>query len=43
LNSAGGIILDFAVQTIGGIAVFQPVMNGKQSNSLNIYRINVLF
>jgi len=28
-NSAGGLILDFAVQTIRGVAVFQPVMNGK--------------
>jgi solute carrier family 41 len=36
LNSAGGIILDFAVQTMRGVAVFQPVMNGKQSYSLNI-------
>ena len=31
-NSAGGLILDFAVQTIRGVAVFQPVMNGKYLN-----------
>jgi len=29
LNSAGGLILDFAVQTLRGVAVFQPVMNGR--------------
>lgn len=29
ISSAGGIILDFAVQTFRGLAVFQPVMNGK--------------
>jgi hypothetical protein len=33
-NSAGGLILDFAVQTIRGVAVFQPVMNGKYLNCL---------
>lgn len=27
-HSAGGLILDFAVQTLRGVAVFQPVMNG---------------
>lgn len=27
--SMGGLILDFAVATYHGIAVFQPVVNGK--------------
>ncbi|CAF3467714.1 unnamed protein product, partial [Rotaria sp. Silwood2] len=27
ISSVGGIILDFAVQTLRGVAVFQPVMN----------------
>jgi hypothetical protein len=26
----GGLILDFAVQTLRGVAVFQPVMNGNE-------------
>jgi hypothetical protein len=26
----GGLILDYAVQTLRGVAVFQPVMNGKE-------------
>jgi len=30
--SAGGLILDFSVQTFRGVAVFQPVMNGKKNN-----------
>jgi hypothetical protein len=26
----GGLILDFAVQRLHGVPVFQPVMNGKE-------------
>jgi len=32
ISSAGGLILDFAVQTLRGVAVFQPVMNGVGGN-----------
>ncbi|CAF0806451.1 unnamed protein product [Adineta steineri] len=32
ISSAGGIILDFAIQTLRGIAVFQPVINGVGGN-----------
>lgn len=32
ISSAGGLILDFAVQTLSGVAVFQPVMNGVGGN-----------
>ncbi len=28
--SLGGLILDFAVQSLHGLAVFQPVINGKE-------------
>jgi hypothetical protein len=41
-NSAGGLILDFAVQTIRGVAVFQPVMNGKHLE-LFLIKINCYF
>lgn len=30
----GGLILDFAVQTFRGVAVFQPVMNGRECISI---------
>ena len=32
LSSAGGLILEFALDTFNGIAVFQPVMNGVGGN-----------
>jgi solute carrier family 41 len=37
LNSIGGCILDFAVSRFKGIAVFQPVINGKFQTQLNLY------
>jgi hypothetical protein len=36
LNSIGGCILDFAVSRFKGIAVFQPVINGKFQIQLNL-------
>ena len=39
-SSGGGLILHFAVRTLRGVAVFQPVMNGRvspDSNGINTF------
>ncbi|CAF3273454.1 unnamed protein product [Rotaria socialis] len=37
ISSVGGLILDFAVQTLRGVAVFQPVMNGVGGNLVAVH------